>query len=457
MKANIKTFLLALAMLPLPWLSFVANACTCAEISPCEAYASAAVVFMGQAKRTSVASTTSHLPSNAMSTTLTSGSPVTLFKVERAFRGVSAETIEISGGGTTCDYYFRQGERYLVYAYQDSDAKTFHTTICSGTAPLSEAKADLTYLIRVMKSPSGGTVSGEISREVNNVDKDEPTFEPIPKGEVILENGHQRFQAVSDARGKFELRGLPQGRYRVHTNPPTNYSRSDVMAEEPRNEWELDVPGQGCLQTWFLARPEGEISGTIVDPSGIVPEDVEPELIPVDKELKDDNFRSVRLGDFRRFKFSFLPPGRYYLGFNMGSGPSIMEPYPEFYYPGLEQRSKATVITLSEGQKVSNIYLPRPVRLAERMIEGYASWPDGRPFISKCGIQLQNPKTGYREGNCVDSDARGYFIIKAIEGQTYELSASTTSGKSVALVNSKPIVVKVGKENIPVKLVVTLP
>lgn len=391
-----------------------------------------------------------------MSTTLTSGSPVAHFEVEETFRGVNGPEVEVSGGGTTCDYPFKPGERYLVFAYQDSDATTLYTSICSGTAPLTKARDELSYLRGAVEVPPGSTVFGDINREVNITGKNEPALEPIAKAEVILETGNQRFQAVSDADGKFELTGLPQGRYKVHTNPPTNYSRADVMAKEPRSEWELDVPGHGCIQTWFVAKAVGEISGTVFDPSGTVAADVEPELIPVDEKIEDAPFWSVRLGEFCRFKFSFLPPGRYYLGFNMKSGPSISEPYPEFYYPGVEERAKATIITLKDGEKVSALYLPRPPRLAERMIEGVAVWPDGRPFVRDCGVQLLNPRTGYREGNCVSTDIQGRFTIKAIEGQTYELSASI-SDKSGSLVASKPVVVKVGKENRPAKLIVELP
>ena len=193
------------------------------------------------------------------------------------------------------------------------------------------------------------------------------------------------------------------------------------------------------------------------DASGIVAADIEPELIPIDKGADKSDLRTAKLGDFSSFKFSFLPPGRYYLGFNLRAGPSLMEPYPEFYYPGVEERAKATIITLTEGQKLSDISLLRPLRLAERMIEGIAVWPNGRPFVSNCGIQLINPRSGYREGNCVSTDNQGYFKIKAVEGQTYELSASTTSGKSVGLVNTKPLVIRVEKENRPVKLIVELP
>jgi hypothetical protein len=456
-RVDIKTFLLALTIVFLSGFASVANACWCGDRSPCESYADASVVFVGVVIKTGINQATGQLPANAMSTTFTNGSPTARFKIEEFFRGTEAAELEISGQGTTCDYHFKQGERYVVYAFPSPDGATFHTNICSGTAPLSEAAADLIYLRSAEKRASGGTVFGEITREPSSVVDSKSSYDPIPKAEVIFENGAQRFQTVSEVKGNFKLAGLPPGRYKVHTNPPTNYSRADVRTNGPRNEWELDVPDHGCIQIWFVARQSGEISGTVGDASGIVAEDVEPELIPVDQRADNSNRQSVRLGESSIFKFSFLPPGRYYLGFNLSAGPTLMEPYPEFYYPGVEDRAKATIITLTEGQKISNIYLPRPLRLAERMIEGVAMWPNGRPYVENCGIQLTNPRTGSREGNCVSTDNQGYFKIKAVEGQTYELSASTTNGKSIALVHSKPLVIKVEKENRPVKLIVELP
>jgi len=86
------------------------------------------------------------------------------------------------------------------------------------------------------------------------------------------------------------------------------------------------------------------------------------------------------------------------------------------------------------------------------MIEGVATWPDGKPYVENCGITLTNPRIDYREGNCVSPDAEGRFKIKAIEGQTYHLAATIFGGGR--LITSKPVVVKVEKENAPVKLIV---
>lgn len=453
-KAKAKGFLLALTIVAAT--ASLANACTCGEISACEAFANASAVFVGVVTKAGIRSVQTQFPATAMSATRTNGGPAAHFKIEEAFGGIATDEIDISGGGTTCDYYFKEGERYLVYAYRNEDGTSFTTNICSRTSPLSQATDDLNYLRGAVKGSPGGTVFGDIFREPRNVTDEEAASEPIPRAEIIFENGTQSFQAISDEKGKFEINGLAKGRYKVHTNPATNYSGADVMAESPRNTWALDVPDRGCTQMWFVARPAGEISGTVTEASGVVGQDLWAGLIPVDGPVDNSKSRSAKLVD-SLFRFSFLAPGRYYLGFNLSSGPSLEEPYPEFYYPGVEDRARATIITISEGQRISGIKLPRPLRLAERMIEGFAEWPDGRPYVENCGIKLTNPRSGYREGNCVSTDDHGHFVVKAIEGQTYELSGTVTDGKSPALLNSKPVVIKVGKENPPVKIVVQQP
>jgi len=452
---KINHLLAALVLLLLPSLASVTKACTCGGASPCESYASASVVFVGRVTQIGLKASSRSLPDNAMSTTLTDGGVLAAqFKVEEPFLGVRVAQVEVLGQGTTCDYPFKSGERYLVFAYKDPKTRTFHTNICSGTASLAESNDTLAYLRQAAKRPAGGAFFGEVVREVYG--EAEPRAEPIARTEIILKNGKEQYRGLSDANGKFELRGIKPGRYRVHTNPATNSSRLDVMAKEPREEWELDMPAHGCVEAWFAARPDGEISGTVRDESGTVGGDIYPEILFADEKPSDTSFRQEMLNESKAFKFSFLRPGRYYLGFNLRGGPSIDSPYPEFYYPGVEDRSKATVITVGEGQKITDLVLRRPLRLAERMIEGIAVWPDGKPYVENCGISLKNPRTDYREGNCVSPDAAGRFKIKGIEGQTYHLVA-TLRGQAQDLISSKPVVVKVEKDNAPVKLVVESP
>jgi len=441
-----------LLMALIPFAIPTAHACICGDISPCQAYARASTVFIGLVVKISPAKVEGSLPPQAISTTLMSHVDSVQFRVKEVFLGVRESEIVISGGGTTCDYSFKVGEEYLVYAYHGTDGRTLYTDICSRTAPLTEAAPDLFYLRGITKSPSGSTVSGTVRREGYSAKRGMPTSEPIARARVIFESANGRFTGITDGKGSFELKSLPMGRYKVSTDPKTNYSSESRYPPEPREEWEIDLTGHGCDTLWFSARPGGEISGQVIDHTGKVKSFPDMELIPADQRMTEYNGHTAVVGREGRYKFTFLPRGRYYLGFFYG--PILELPYPEFYYPGVSERSMAEIIELKDNQKLSGLNLRLPPPLPLRRIEGVAVFPDGQPAAS-IPIVLINSRHGYQEGNSVLTDDLGRFAIKAVEGQTYRLSALIHNG--VPLVRSKPIEVKAGEENNPVTLIVKLP
>lgn len=74
------------------------------------------------------------------------------FRVEEPFDGIKNEVVEVYGSGTTSDYTFTVGTRYLVYAWLGEDGK-IRTDKCTRTAPLSEAEDDLIFLRALQKRP----------------------------------------------------------------------------------------------------------------------------------------------------------------------------------------------------------------------------------------------------------------------------------------------------------------
>ena len=75
------------------------------------------------------------------------------FRVEEYFEGISAEMVDVYGSGTTLDYHFAAGNRYLVYGWLGKDRK-IRTGKCTRTAPSSDAKEDLKFL-RSLKNRRG--------------------------------------------------------------------------------------------------------------------------------------------------------------------------------------------------------------------------------------------------------------------------------------------------------------
>jgi hypothetical protein len=75
-----------------------------------------------------------------------------MFRVEEPFEGIKNDVVEVYGWGTTNDYTFTAGTRYLVYAWLGEDGK-IRTGKCTRTAPVGEAEDDLTFLRALQKRP----------------------------------------------------------------------------------------------------------------------------------------------------------------------------------------------------------------------------------------------------------------------------------------------------------------
>jgi hypothetical protein len=69
-----------------------------------------------------------------------------IFAVEKLWKGLVKDTIEIICGrdGASCGYYFREDQRYVVYAYKGrKDSTRLVTSLCTRTRSISRATEDL--------------------------------------------------------------------------------------------------------------------------------------------------------------------------------------------------------------------------------------------------------------------------------------------------------------------------
>jgi len=69
------------------------------------------------------------------------------FKVEKAWKGVDERRISVysyDGDSSTCGFAFKQGESYLVYAYESNGRLV--TNLCSGNVPIDSAVTEIDQL-----------------------------------------------------------------------------------------------------------------------------------------------------------------------------------------------------------------------------------------------------------------------------------------------------------------------
>lgn len=123
--------------LPAPSVSY---ACTCAEVKPDEALVAAKLVFAGEVLRVKER----QRPAGILG-------PIEYreanqFKVLESWKGAdqTEQIVFDSGSDASCGIDFKEGERYLVYAYQERNGDAY-TGLCS-TKELAAAADDLRLL-----------------------------------------------------------------------------------------------------------------------------------------------------------------------------------------------------------------------------------------------------------------------------------------------------------------------
>src|SRR5688572_28391517 len=105
----------------------VLSACDCVSPPVAQAYRNADAVFVG---------VVTSIESQAQGSFRREK---TRFRIAMAWRGVVDRAVDVWNSGTSCDYGFKVGEIYLVFARWDSFSNRLRTAVCTRTAPIITA------------------------------------------------------------------------------------------------------------------------------------------------------------------------------------------------------------------------------------------------------------------------------------------------------------------------------
>src|SRR5262249_5087358 len=273
----LKRIILTIAVLMVSLLSVFsssAKACLCdltySGLQPCQEYWSSAAVFTG--KVTDISIVSQEFDNGAISY---SGKMVH-FSIEQSFRGVQGTDVEVLTGITDCDYNFKQGERYFVYAHQATKDGKLGATICSRTRPLSNASADLEHARAMARGKAGGIIFGIVLRYTRDKYFDKG-IEGVP---ITIEGNNRRSNLLTDNEGRFQLDGLSAGRYKVWAEPPNNLRKPSAR--------EVVVVEGSCAAAEFITTSLGAIKGKLVNSEGAPASEVNIMLIPADTDGNDE-------------------------------------------------------------------------------------------------------------------------------------------------------------------------
>ena len=290
-------------------------------------------------------------------------------------------------------------------------------------------------------------IFGEVSRINQNAADKSP--QPVEGATITIESESKRVEVITDSKGRYRVSALPPGAYKVRLTPPKGLNIYDP-------EREVEVSDRGCAEVAFWIEADTRITGRVFDVQSRPTSDVLIELVPAKPALSGSFPQFVRTDKEGRYEMKLVKPGRYLLGVRIyGSAGSTYVPYPRTYYPGVTDESQATVITITEGQVITDRDLQLPPALIEKKLEGVVVWPDGQPIKGATvwlkEIEYTNNDMPYR----VTTDDQGRFSFKVYAGMKYSLLAIVDSEIKGKQKRSELLEIRTSEKPDLVKLIVS--
>ncbi len=396
---------------------------------------------------------------------------VVRFSVEEVFRGEVVQEASIAAtellptpiklpdgspggmkhiGGGDCEYRFKPGERYVVYASFDKTRAGRLRVGLNRSRTLAQAAEDLAFL-RGLKTadPTAGRVYGRIIRRDRDLESGNYA-DPAPVEGVSVRvsgaGGTPARVATTNREGFYQVTGLAPGEY-------------DVRAEMPETlaaygERKARIVARGCAEVDFNTHFDGRVSGRVTDAEGRLLAELKIDLIGAAGpgiSLKGVWAHTDREG---RYELKGVPPGRYLLGFGLGSEPDARAPFPRTYYPGAAGVAQATTLEVGPGQKLNLFDLRLPPRHAERAVEVVVVWPDGRP-VEDASLRLENDDYPWSSNATRQEkgEGAGRYRVTGFDGVTYWVHAHVNL-KGGSQMHAEPVKFVLGEGTGPFRLVI---
>ena len=425
----------------------VAVACTCmATPSPCASYKDTPVVFVGLV--TSIEEDKVDIVHFGEKRTVRTGL-LAHFTVEEPLKGIKVKTVDVAtgGGGGDCGYPFKQGQRYLVYAYRSEDealsssmSRTvigdgrsskpalLSTNICSRTRPLESATDDVELIRGLVKGKRETRVFGAVEEYAQKLGKYEYDIDrvgPMSNVKLIAQSANDRYETTTDQNGRYRISNLKPGSYKLSVLLPEGYSS---LYEFVRTTVDLKIGVDTCVEHDFDAQVDGRIGGHVFDSDGQpVQDQVQVSIVTLESSTKGMTgveSRSEYTKNLGRYEFDGLLPGKYLLGISIADAPQKHTPYATIYYPNVPDRAQARVFNLERGQKLTNIDFRLPAKLAEIIFSGTVVDAKGNP-VAEVDVDIidQEDPDETLFGEDVKTDAQGRFTIRGFSGRRYFLHA----------------------------------
>jgi len=399
-----KTILISLAFLIVLITPRLTMACACGSgASVCGAFISAEAVFVGTVSRVEIKTTKTELGEAI-------AGQIAYVQVEESFKGVKESEMLFRSYGSSCDPQYKEGERWLFYAYFNSKEKAWEIHACDRSTRIERAADDLLYLRNLPASAQKTRIAGVLRNIRRN--------EPMMGIKVKVTAGTNVYETFTDKNGVYEIFGLPPGTYSVEPEVPftmkVNFSSaSGELAETNRKARQLTLAEKSCAGMNFYVTENTSVSGKVFGADGRALKDVCVYLLSKGPDTNSTITNCTKADG--SFKISPIPLGDYVLVANGDGRITSTEPFPTVYYPGVIDKEKAAVLTFAVGDQRQNVDIHIPSEQPIRTIEGRLLYSDGRPAADE-SVWFNEETQPDTEGEqvTVKTDSNGRFSLTVL-------------------------------------------
>ena len=406
---------LLVAALNLAILPESAVACECAPAGPpCAEYSATQIVFLG---------------------TVTEVIQPRLFRmrVDKAYKGVSTETVILYDSGMCDGPVLRVGEQYLMYTHDDGSGY-LPSRGCTRSRNVKDAAEDLAFLNSLPGAAPTGTISGQVTVSTGNVGE---MGAPLSGASVEIANQEtqERASATTDNHGRYSVAGLQPGSYFVTA------SKLGFTSTDPEDDGTIGIEARDCAVIDLSLNKSwpGTIRGRVTRSDGTpAPVGMSVDLIRMEgksgaKKSKLLVGSGVKTDDNGEYSFPNVAPGSYKIVLNIYKPPTAESPYPEQYWPQADKEASASTIEINESVTSQRCDFRLPSSLKSKPVKFLILLPDGTPaeeVRAQIGTQMDGMFT-WVQGETI-TDESGRFSFNAIDGFDYTLRDIRTEGAFMA-------------------------
>jgi hypothetical protein len=348
-----------------------------------------------------------------------------------------------TGAGSSCYFRLKLGERYVIYAWKDTQTGHLSTGVCSRNF-LVKGNEHLLDAVRNLSKGGPSRIVGTVQKSTGLYSHDEG----VAGATVTAKSADNLLQTTADALGAYEFRGVPEGRYLLEVAkdgfvPDESYNHRWLgflaknektgVLEPDRREPGSVIVGKASCAVWDLSMwSNARIGGVVRNQAGEPLKGVVVQAFQFDNKGKQQStsLRTAISDDEGHYHLERLPAADYLVGVN-AEPYADRNPFPPTVY---SKAGSPARVHVDDGRDVPNVDLTLGAPRTPAKLRVTVVGPDGKT-VRNAAVRLDDLNGEQRAWARNDANPNDWIEVSVYVGERYIVNALESIRKGSARVD----------------------